>query len=68
MKSTPGRRRKARAPRRTARTRFVTLAAALVVVCSVVAGFLAWNHSDDGAEAASGGDDGWAGWGSAQSS
>ncbi|MFJ2675830.1 hypothetical protein [Streptomyces sp. NPDC087525] len=68
MKSTPGRRRKARAPRRTTRTRFVTLAASLVVVCAAVAGFLALNPSDDGAPAASGGDDGWAGWGSAQSS
>ncbi|MEU6812204.1 hypothetical protein ABZ920_25145 [Streptomyces sp. NPDC046831] len=52
MKSTSGRRRKARAPRRTTRPQFLTLAA-LLVVASLVGGFLALTRSDHTAPTAS---------------
>ncbi|UJB40562.1 hypothetical protein [Streptomyces sp. A1-5] len=55
MKSTPGRRRKARAPRRTARTRFAALAAAALVVCAAAAGYLVLIQTDGQASAPSGG-------------
>ncbi|MFF5564280.1 hypothetical protein ACFY7Z_04095 [Streptomyces sp. NPDC012623] len=55
MKSTPSRRRKARAPR-AVRTRFMVLAAALVIVCSVVAGYLVLNQTDSDALVTSGHD------------
>ncbi len=55
MKSTPGRRRKGRAPRRTVRTRFVALASAALVVCAAAAGYLALSQTDGQASAPSGG-------------
>ncbi|MEK2474191.1 hypothetical protein [Streptomyces noursei] len=55
MKSTPGRRRKARAPRRTVRTRFAALAAAALVVCAAAAGYLVLIQTDGQASAPSGG-------------
>ncbi|MFE3769305.1 hypothetical protein [Streptomyces sp. NPDC057579] len=54
MKSTPGRRRKARAPRRTVRTRSAVLASAALVVCSAVAGYLVLDHPNGDAVASSG--------------
>ncbi|MFD5470429.1 hypothetical protein [Streptomyces sp. NPDC127105] len=56
MKSN-GRRRKARAPRRTTRPEFLTLAA-LLVVASVVAGFLTLTRADSTAPTASAGSKG----------
>ncbi|MFF2809117.1 hypothetical protein ACFVT2_18410 [Streptomyces sp. NPDC058000] len=54
MKSTPGRRRKARAPRRTVRTRAAVLASAVLVVCSAAAGYLVLSQTDGDALASSG--------------
>ncbi|MGV9252695.1 hypothetical protein [Streptomyces sp. NPDC003697] len=54
MKSTSGRRRKVGAPRRTTHPQFLTLAA-LLVVASLVGGFLALTRSDHTAPAASAG-------------
>ncbi|KAB1148753.1 hypothetical protein F7R91_08215 [Streptomyces luteolifulvus] len=54
--SASGRRRKAPAPRRTTRPGFLTLAA-LLVVASLVAGYLALNRSDNTAPTASSGKD-----------
>ncbi|MEE6267409.1 MULTISPECIES: hypothetical protein [Streptomyces] len=54
MKSTPGRRRKARAPRRTLRTRSAVLASAVLVVCSAVAGYLVLDQANGDAQASSG--------------
>ncbi|MFK0295268.1 hypothetical protein ACIQU6_33020 [Streptomyces sp. NPDC090442] len=54
MKSTPGRRRKARASRRTVRTRFAVLSAAGLVVGSAVAGYLVFAQTDSDALAPSG--------------
>ncbi|PNE40903.1 hypothetical protein [Streptomyces noursei] len=53
MKSTPGRRRKARAPRRTVRTRFAALTAAALVVCAAAAGYLVLIQTDGQASAPS---------------
>ncbi|WP_329064276.1 hypothetical protein [Streptomyces sp. NBC_01429] len=57
MKPTPGRRRKARAPRRVVRPRYLILAASLLVVCSVVAGYLVLGQNGGDASAASGSQD-----------
>ncbi|MFI1205447.1 hypothetical protein ACH4VR_39520 [Streptomyces sp. NPDC020883] len=51
MKSTSGRRRKGRAPRRTVRTRFVALAAAALVVCAAATGYLVLTQTDGQASA-----------------
>ncbi|WP_371671815.1 hypothetical protein OG985_31885 [Streptomyces sp. NBC_00289] len=53
-KAPSGRRRRARAPRRTPRPGFITLAA-LLVVASLVAGYLALNRSDSTTPTASSG-------------